>query len=66
MEREEAEVKDMLDELRWRPRLWFAEKDDRELRVDELGVEGVAIDEAFPGRMGDDRRRGYGRELVRE
>jgi hypothetical protein len=46
--------------------LWFAEKDDRELRVDELGVEGVAIDEAFPGRMGDDRRRGYGRELVRE
>jgi hypothetical protein len=66
MEREEAEVKDILEEVRWRTRLWCVEKDDRVLRVDELGVEGVAIDEALLGRIGDERRRGSLREVVRE
>jgi len=66
IEREEAEVKDMLEEVRWRTRLWLAEKDDRVLRVDELGVDGVAIDEALLGRIGDERRRGCLREVFRE
>jgi len=65
MEMEDAEVKERLDEVLWRTRLWCAEKDDRELRVDELGVEGVAR-EVLLGRIGDERRRGYVREVFRE
>lgn len=34
--------------------------------MDELGVEGVAIDEVSLGRMGDERRRGCVREVFRE
>lgn len=54
MEMDEAEVVEMLEEVRRRIRL--AEKDDKVLRVDELGVEVPVREERVVQHAGDARR----------
>ena len=50
--RDDADVDERLDDVRRRMRLW-AEKDERELRVDELGVDGL-ISEGVLVERGED------------
>lgn len=47
--RDDADVDERLDDVRRRMRLW-AEKDERELRVDELGVDGLISEGALVER----------------
>jgi hypothetical protein len=56
---EDADVEDRLDAVRRRTRLWCVEKEERELSVEELGVEGLMSEGTFPGRAGDDSLRWY-------
>lgn len=61
---EEAEVEERLDAVRRRTRLWD-EKEERVLRVDELGVDGL-MREGTSAEYGEDNRPWQARAACRE